>query len=89
MLFRSEYQLANFNHFAGQRMFLGGKTGYTNEAGETMTTIFEVPTEAGTSTVAVVVLNTKDRKTDIERLVAWFKKTARPRPQATSTSPLL
>ena len=85
----SEYSLANFNHFAGQRMFLGGKTGYTNEAGETMTTIFEVPTEAGTSTVAVVVLDTKDRKADIERLVAWFKKAARPRQQATSTVPLL
>jgi D-alanyl-D-alanine carboxypeptidase len=70
-------------------MFLGGKTGYTNEAGETMTTIFEVPTETGTSTIAVVVLDTKDRKADIERLVAWFKKAARPRQQATSTVPLL
>ncbi|MBI5456738.1 L,D-transpeptidase family protein [Candidatus Kaiserbacteria bacterium] len=71
------YTLNNFNVFAGKEGFLGGKTGYTDEARETMVTIFEVLTHNETATVAIIVLGSEDRKADVERLLSWFKKAAR------------
>lgn len=73
------YNLRNFNHFYGSKEFLGGKTGYTTEARETMTSVFEVPVKNSTTTatVSIVVLGSADRKTDVERLLAWFKANAR------------
>jgi D-alanyl-D-alanine endopeptidase (penicillin-binding protein 7) len=70
------YKLNNFNVFSGNPQFLGGKTGYTDEARETMTTVFEVPLEHATATVAIVVLRSEDRKKDVEKLLSWFKATA-------------
>ena len=71
-----KYALSNFNHFAGNPEFLGGKTGYTIAAKETMTAIFELHIAHATSTVAIVVLGSNDRKADVERLLAWFKGAA-------------
>ncbi|MDP3645686.1 MAG: L,D-transpeptidase family protein [bacterium] len=71
------YMIGNFNVFAGNPQFLGGKTGYTDEAHETMTAIFEVPIGKEKATVAIIVLGSKDRKADVERLLAWFKSATR------------
>ena len=70
------YAIPNFNHFAGNPEFVGGKSGYTDEAHETMTSVFNVPTSQGTTTIAIIVLNAKDRKADVEKLLAWFKSAA-------------
>ncbi|HWO07155.1 MAG TPA: serine hydrolase [Candidatus Paceibacterota bacterium] len=70
------YSLGNFNVFHGDDRFLGGKTGYTNEARETMTTVFEVPVDGETATVAFIVLGSEDRKADIEKLRTWFRQAA-------------
>lgn len=69
------YTLNNFNVFSGKEGFLGGKTGYTDEARETMVTIFEVPVGGTTETIAIIVLGSEDRKADVEKLLAWFKST--------------
>lgn len=71
-----EYAMRNFNVFAGNQEFLGGKTGYTDSARETMTTIFELPVGGVTTTVSIIVLGSEDRKKDVERLLSWFKNTA-------------
>ncbi len=67
------YSFTNFNHFAGDDGFVGGKTGFIAEAGQTYAGVFEVPTEAGTSTIAIVVLGSEDRKKDTAALLSWFR----------------
>ncbi|MEK7509776.1 MAG: L,D-transpeptidase family protein [Patescibacteria group bacterium] len=70
------YTLGNFNHFAGAPGFLGGKTGYTDAARETMVTLFEVPVDSEQAAIAIIVLQSEDRKSDVEKLLMWFKSTA-------------
>lgn len=72
-----KYTFPNFNHFAGNKEFLGGKIGYTPEARETMAAIFELPVQGVTTTVAVIILGSEERKGDIEKLLAWLKSSAR------------
>lgn len=71
------YTFANFNHFAGNKEFLGGKIGYTPEARETFVSVFELPVQGVTTTVAVVILASEERKGDVEKLLSWFKQGAR------------
>jgi D-alanyl-D-alanine endopeptidase (penicillin-binding protein 7) len=71
------HTLGNYNVFAGNPEFVGGKTGYTDEARETMTAVFEVPVEHATATIAIVVLGTEDRKKDVTTLLSWFKSAAK------------
>lgn len=70
------YTFANFNLFMDSAQFLGGKVGYTPEAHETMTTVWELPVAHATATVAIIVLRSEDRKTDIQQLFSWFKRAA-------------
>jgi len=83
------YTFGNFNHFAGDTGFIGGKVGYTNEARETMTALFELSVKSAplaqgsalatgqaTATIAIIVLGSDDRKKDIQALLSWFKKAA-------------
>lgn len=72
-----KYSFPNFNHFAGNKEFLGGKIGYTPEARETMASIFELPVQGVTTTVAVIILSSEERKGDVEKLLTWFKQAAR------------
>lgn len=70
------YSLANFNVFTSRPDFVGGKTGYTDAARETMTTVFEVPVGDETATISIVVLGSEDRKADVSKLLAWFTRNA-------------
>jgi len=76
------YTFANFNHFAGDTGFLGGKVGYTDEARQTFVSVFELPLKNATATIAIIILQSEDRKTDVQKLLTWFKGNAR---AATST----
>lgn len=71
------YTFTNFNHFAGDEGFVGGKTGFIAEAGQTYAGIFDVPTETGTSTIAIVVLGSEDRKKDTAALLSWYRNAVR------------
>lgn len=73
----SRYPLGNFNHFAGDPRFVGGKVGYTEAARETMTAIFDVPVGDRTATIAIVILGSSDRKKDVRALVDWFTRAVR------------
>ena len=70
------YTFANFNHFAGNKEFIGGKIGYTPEARNTMAALFEIPVKGATTTIAIIILQSEERKSDVEQLLAWFKRTA-------------
>jgi D-alanyl-D-alanine endopeptidase (penicillin-binding protein 7) len=70
------YNFANFNLFMSNPQFLGGKVGYTPEAHETMTTVWELPVQNATATIAIIVLRSDDRRTDVQNLLSWFKRAA-------------
>lgn len=79
------YSFSNFNVFSGRDQFVGGKTGYTDEARQTMTTVFKVPIEnsTATATIGIIVLGSDDRKRDTEALLRWFTSAA----QLATTTP--
>lgn len=66
--------LANINEFAGTFGFLGGKTGYTEEAVGNLLSIFNV----GGHPVAIIVLGTSDRFGGTRQLLAWFTHDYKP-----------
>jgi len=68
------YQLYNFNVFADRPEFLGGKTGSTTAARQTMTALFSYADQgdpSGTSTMAIIVLGSDNRKKDVSALYDW------------------
>ncbi len=60
----------NLNTFHNVEGFLGGKSGFTNAAGNTFTGIFEINGKK----YSLVLLNTKSRTTDTQNISAWLKK---------------
>lgn len=72
----SVYLFENRNPFSNDPGFLGGKTGYTVAARETMMSLFEIPVRDTTSKIAIVVLGSSDREGDTRRLRDWFSKAA-------------
>ena len=69
-----EYTFQNFNHFSGKDNFVGGKTGFTNAAQETMLSLFTIVVGGETHTLAIIVLGSDNREKDTEALLSWFTK---------------
>lgn len=62
--------IANFNDFAGDPAFVGGKVGETTAAGETGLYIFTLPAALGAARpVVTIVLGSSDRKGDAAALL--------------------
>jgi len=61
--------ITNINQFAGQANFLGGKTGFTDEAGGNLMSLFM----EGRRPLFVLVMNTGDRFGDTQKLTDWFE----------------
>ncbi len=79
------HQLKNINQLTNKPnflddlgiVFLGGKTGFTDEAWQTFAGLFLVPSQRPneeSKRVAVVVLKTPDRYNDIKALLEWLVK---------------
>ncbi len=79
------HELTNINYIAHQPQFLkdlgitflGGKTGFTDEALQTFCGLFLVPSKRANEEprrILVVVLGTPDRYNDIENLLRWLDK---------------
>ncbi len=66
---RKQKVLSN-NEFAGQVDFLGGKTGYTEDAGENLVSIFSYNNRP----LLIIILGTQDRFGETENLLDWFKR---------------
>ena len=65
-----EYRVAAINTFAGRSDFLGGKTGFIDEAGGNLFSIFSVRSRP----ILIVVFNSAARFEDTARLLSWFKE---------------
>ncbi|MBI2033765.1 MAG: D-alanyl-D-alanine carboxypeptidase [Candidatus Liptonbacteria bacterium] len=57
------------NNFSGRPDFLGGKTGYTDEANGNLVSLFSYASRP----ILVVVLGSPDRFLETEKLINWFK----------------
>lgn len=66
------WTMQNQNKLAGDPHFVGGKLGFTDEAGQTALSIFNVPIDCETRTVAIVVLGSSDWKQDTRTLLRWL-----------------
>lgn len=63
--------IVSINQFAGQKDFLGGKTGFTDEAGQNLVSLFSYKGKK----YLIVVLGTEDRFGETVKLYEWLKKT--------------
>lgn len=71
---RMRKKISSINEFAGRSDFIGGKTGYTDEASGNLVSIFNY--KKGYN-VIVVVLGTEDRFGQTDKLISWFKNSFR------------
>ncbi|MDP3947213.1 MAG: serine hydrolase [bacterium] len=67
-------KLSSINAFSGRMEFLGGKTGYTDEAGGNLISVFSYLNRP----IVIVVLGTDDRFGETEKLFEWVKKSYAP-----------
>jgi D-alanyl-D-alanine carboxypeptidase len=63
-----KYDVKSINDFAGEANFIGGKTGFTNEAEDNLLSLFS----EGGHPVLVIVLGVADRFGDTTKLLDWF-----------------
>lgn len=61
----------NINILSGRADFIGGKTGFTDEAGENLASVFAYENRP----VIIIVMGSGDRFGETESLLSWFKKT--------------
>ncbi|MEK7188121.1 MAG: serine hydrolase [Patescibacteria group bacterium] len=66
---KRQYRVLPINMYAGRSDFLGGKTGFIDEAGGNLFSIFRVKGRP----ILIVVLNSSARFDDTTTLLAWFK----------------
>ena len=65
---------ANGDKFSGLENFLGGKTGYTDNAGKTFAGVFSLPSaETSQREIAVIILKSKDRDDDMIKILDYLK----------------
>ena len=65
--------LENFNVFAENPEFVGGKVGLTEEAKNTMLAVFEIDIAGGTRPGAIIVLGSEDAAKDVQALLDYIK----------------
>lgn len=72
----ASYTWTNDNEFLGASYFLGGKNGFTDEAGQTMLSLWSLPLSSDENRrIAIVLLQSLDRKKDAERLLKYVSDT--------------
>ena len=66
--------IKNFNEFANDPRLIGMKNGKTNEAGETILTVWNLKTNKGEShRIVIGVLKSVDREKDTTTLLSWLE----------------
>ncbi|OJI07676.1 MAG: hypothetical protein COX02_00330 [Candidatus Vogelbacteria bacterium CG22_combo_CG10-13_8_21_14_all_37_9] len=67
------HQWRNLNDLYTLDYYLGGKNGYTDEAGRTLVALFSLPlSEFEQRTIALVLLKSNDRKTDTAKIIRFL-----------------
>ncbi len=65
----------SIDQFLNDPGYLGGKSGFTNPAKETVVSLFALPlSETGTRNIAITLLQSADRHKDVENIVSYLEK---------------
>jgi len=64
--------LDNFNEMDNVKSFVGGKVGFTDEAGQTNVSLHEVQVGDTTRVIAVILLGSEERTEDVKRMLAYI-----------------
>jgi hypothetical protein len=67
-------ELSNFNVFAGYEEFVGGKTGKSTTAKETILSIFELEIRGEKRPIAIIVLGSDNSAEDAREILSWIAK---------------
>ncbi len=66
---------SNISQFLGDESYLGGKSGYTDEAKQTVISLFNLPLgKEGARPIAITLLQSQDRYKDVEAILKYIKK---------------
>lgn len=65
--------LQNINLFANDPRFLGGKTGFTSAAGETLISLFQLPIQKSSRSIVFILLGSDNREKDFGILMKWLE----------------
>lgn len=64
----------NINWLVGDKKFLGGKAGFTDEAIETMAGIWLIdPSKSGTRPIGIVILGSRHRVSDVRAIIGYIE----------------
>ena len=70
-----KHNWSNNSQFLREDGYLGGKSGYTDRALQTVVSLFSVPlAESGSRPLAITLLHSKDRHKDVETILKYLKK---------------
>lgn len=74
-----KHSWSNISQFLRKDGYLGGKSGYTDKAKQTVISLFNVPLgdenkENGKRPISIAILGSLDRKKDVENILKYLKK---------------
>ncbi|KKP86228.1 MAG: Capsule synthesis protein, CapA [Parcubacteria group bacterium GW2011_GWC1_35_8] len=66
---------SNISQFLNKEGYFGGKSGYTDEAKQTVVSNFSLPLgQTGLRPISIILLSSSDRKKDVETILKYLKK---------------
>jgi poly-gamma-glutamate synthesis protein (capsule biosynthesis protein) len=73
--FNNKHNWSNISQFMVKDNYVGGKSGYTDAAKQTVVSIFNLPlSESGSRPIAITLLQSADRRKDVETILNYLKK---------------
>ena len=70
-----KHSWSNISQFLGEDGYLGGKSGYTDPAKQTVVSLFSLPLgQSGLRPIAITLLQSSDRFKDVESILKYLKK---------------
>ena len=70
-----KHNWSNISQFLGKEGYEGGKSGYTDEAKQTAVSVFSLSLgESGTRPIAITLLQSPDRRRDVENILKYLQK---------------
>ncbi|HEV7702035.1 MAG TPA: CapA family protein [Candidatus Paceibacterota bacterium] len=70
-----KHSWSNISQFLGDDGYIGGKSGYTDAAQQTVVSMFDLPLgESGLRPIAITLLGSSDRHRDVETILKYLKK---------------
>jgi poly-gamma-glutamate synthesis protein (capsule biosynthesis protein) len=68
-----KYNWFNISQFLSEKNYLGGKSGFTDPAQQTVVSLFSVPLgKTGVRNIAITLLQSKDRYKDVENILKYL-----------------